>query len=68
MNTKTILTFVTIAAALAVVMAPALMATTAFAAPPERDRDEGIGNEKNFGHCKQEKENDNACEGKFGKN
>ncbi len=66
MNTKTALAIFSIVALLTAVTASSVV-SIAFA-QPERDNDEGIGNEKNFGHCKQEKENDNPCENKFHKN
>ena len=60
-------------------IAAALVNVTAFAAvaamsltletadASSKDEDRGLRNEKNFGQCKQEAKNDNACEGKFGK-
>ena len=50
-----------------------LLAFAAIAAPtavfagevnPAHDADNGNGNEKSFGTCKQEARNDNACEAK----
>ena len=51
-----------IALAFAVIAAP----TAVFAGEvnPAHDADNGNGNEKSFGTCKQEARNDNACEAK----
>lgn len=59
---------VTAIAILALVAAVAVVGTTtALAAEvnPAHDADNGNGNEKNFGQCKAESNNDQACIAKF---
>ena len=53
-----------IALAFAVIAAPIPTAVFAGEVNPAHDADNGNGNEKSFGTCKQEARNDNACEAK----